>query len=64
MLGQYLKTYRIKNNLTQVQMAKKLGTSQSYYSMIESNRKKPGFITINRIANLLDTDPSFIRSML
>ena len=64
MLENYLKKFRIKNNLTQVQMAQKLKTSQTYYCQLETGRKKPGFSMINRIARLLNLEPSFVRSLL
>lgn len=64
MLESYLKRFRLKNNLTQAQMAQKLKTSQGYYSMLETGSKKPGFSMINRIAKVLDLEPSFIRSLL
>lgn len=64
MLGRYLRNYRIGNNLTQIQMAKKLNTSQGYYSHLETGRMKPGTDMINRIAKLLKQKPSFIRSLL
>ena len=64
MLDSYLKKYRLKNNLTQKQMAEKLGTSQGYYSYLENGIKKPGINMINRIAKLLRLEPSFVRSLL
>lgn len=64
MLENYLKKYRTNNNLTQAQMAKKLSTSQTYYSQLETGKKKPGFTMVNRIAKLLNLEPSFIRSLL
>ena len=64
MLGNYLKKYRLKNNLTQSQMAKKIGTSQSYYSMLETGAKKPGFSMINRLAKTLKLEPAFVRTLL
>lgn len=64
MLENYLKKFRIKNNLTQVQMAQKLKTSQTYYCQLETGKKKPGFSMINRIAKLLNLEPSFVRSLL
>lgn len=64
MLGQYLKKYRLEHNLTQAKMAEKLGTSQCYYSLLETNSLKPGFKLIDRIAQLLNQDASFIRSLL
>lgn len=64
MLEDYLKTYRIKNNLTQKQMAEKLNSSQGYYSHLETGKKKPGMSMINRIAKLLNLKPSSIVKML
>ena len=64
MLGNFLKTTRLSRNISQGEMAKAIGTSQSYYSLIESGRRKPGYRLINNIANYLDVQPSFIRSML
>lgn len=64
MLEKYLKKYRIKNNLTQYDMAVRLNTSQAYYCLLETGRKKPGFTMINRIAKELKLEPSFVRSLL
>ncbi len=64
MLENYLRKYRINNNLTQEQMAKKLSTSQTYYCQLETGRKKPGFTMVNRIAKLLNLEPAFVRSLL
>lgn len=64
MLGNFLKTTRLERNISQGEMAKSIGTSQSYYSLIESGRRKPGYKLINRIANYLNVQPSFIRSLL
>ena len=64
MLKEYLKQYRIKNNVTQKEMAKKLDTAQGYYSQIETGAKKPGFKFINKLASVLGVEPSFIRSLL
>ena len=64
MLKEYLKQYRIKNNITQKDMAKKLNTNQGYYSQIETGVRKPGFKFINKLALILNVEPSFIRSLL
>lgn len=64
MLNRYLKKYRLDNNMSQVEMAKKLKTSQSYYSRLESGKEKPGIQLIKRISELLKLEPSFIRSLL
>lgn len=64
MLKEFLKQYRLKNNLSQQQMADLLKTSQSYYSQIETGYKKPSFVIIRRLANVLNVEESFIRSLL
>lgn len=64
MLGDFLKKYREKYNLTQTEMASKIGTSQMYYSQIEFGTKKPGFTMVKRIARALDVEESFIRSLM
>lgn len=64
MLGQYLKKYRLDHNLSQIEMADRLETSQSYYSLLERGTLKPGIRLIRRISALLEVDPQFVRSML
>lgn len=64
MLGQYLKKYRLEHNYSQKKMAELLGTSQSYYSQLESSTLKPGIQLIGRISELLKVEPSFIRGIL
>lgn len=64
MLNDYLKKYRLDNNLTQKQMSERLNTSQAYYSRIESGNKKPGIAMVGRIAKLLGVEPQFVRSLL
>lgn len=64
MLNEYLKKYRIRNNLSQKQMALKLETDQSYYSQIECGKRKPGFVMIRRISKVLNLEESFIRNLL
>lgn len=64
MLNEYLKKYRIKNNLSQKQMANLLDTAQGYYSEIETGKKKPGFVMIRKISKVLKVEESFIRTLL
>ena len=64
MLGDFLKKYRIKNNFTQIEMAEKIGTTQTTYSLIESGKINPGFSMVKRIAKALDVEESFIRSLM
>ena len=64
MLTNYLKNYRKKHNLSQMEMSKKLNTCQSYYSDIETGKRKPGFVFIKKIANVCEVTPEFIVSLL
>lgn len=64
MLGNCLKEFRTKNNLTQKEMARKLRTSQPYYSTLESGAQKPGFQLVKRISRVLKIDASYIRELL
>lgn len=64
MLKEYLKSYRLKNNLTQAQMAKLLETSQCYYSLIESGKRTPSFVVVRRLAKLLNVTEEFVRGLL
>ena len=64
MLKEYLKQFRVKHNLTQSDMAKKLNTAQGYYSQIETGDKKPGFSMIRRLAVVLNVSEEFVRSLL
>lgn len=64
MLQEYLKKYRMKHNLSQEQMAKKLVTSQTYYSRIESGQVKPGHSMITRIAAVIGVSESYISRLV
>lgn len=64
MLKEYLKRFRTKKNLSQAKMAELVGTSQSYYSLIETGAKKPGYVTVKKLADTLGTTEEFIRSLL
>lgn len=63
MLGEYLKKFRLSKNLTQEQMAKLIGIRQCSYSLYENNKLKPGITMVNRMAKVLNVEPSFIRSL-
>ena len=64
MLGEYLKKYRLSKNLKQEEMAKLLGMMQCNYSRLENNKLRIGIVMINRIAKVLDVEPSFVRGLL
>lgn len=63
MLSKLLKNYRLDHNLSQVEMAAKLKTSQGYYSLLEAGNKKPGLKLSRRICHELNIDPAFLRSL-
>jgi len=46
-----LRNLRIQRGLTQMELAEKLGTSQSSITSWEQNRREPDFLTIKRIAD-------------
>ena len=59
MLGLKIAYYRKAKNLTQEQLAEKLGTSTSYIGSIESRTYKPiSMTTLFRIAKVLDVPAS------
>lgn len=64
MLGEYLKRKRLDLNIDQTEMAARLGTSQSYYSQLESGARKPGFRMIRAIALEFGTDPAELRKLI
>lgn len=50
-LGENLKRIRIKKNITQTEIAKKLGADRSFVSNIENGKNNP---TLSTITNLAD----------
>jgi transcriptional regulator with XRE-family HTH domain len=58
-LTQQFKELRLKNNLTQAQLAKKLGMDKAQVSRIENGKFNLTLATIIRIANALDVKVNF-----
>lgn len=59
MIGFKIAFYRKSRNLTQEQLAEKLGTSTSYIGSIESKTYKPiSLTTLLRISRALDVPPN------
>ena len=54
-IGQILKHIRVNQNLSQKEMAEKLGISQNYLSLIESDKKEPTQDKIADFAKALNT---------
>lgn len=52
-IGDLIKKIRTIRGLTQTQLTEKLGISQNYLSLIETNKKKPSSNIINAFATQL-----------
>ena len=50
-----LQYYRKKNNFTQLELAKRVGVTKDYISMIERGKKNPGIFLAKRIAIILNS---------
>lgn len=64
MIGKYLKKKRLDLNVDQIEMARRLGTSQSYYSQLESGVRTPGLKMIRAIAREFGTEPAELRRLI
>lgn len=53
-----IKEIRIEKELTQIELARKIGMSQSYLSELERNKKSPTLRQLCRIAEALEVHPS------
>ena len=51
-----LKVFRIKNNLSQEDMAKKLGISKVYYCRIETGVNDPSFGLLEKFGEIFNYD--------
>lgn len=49
---------RARLELTQAQVAERLGVSQPYYAEIEGGRRIPGLDVVERVAIALETTPA------
>lgn len=54
MLGEFLLQYRVKNGMTQTDLAKKLSISQNAVSQYESGKRTPTVKRISSIASALE----------
>ena len=53
-LGQNIKVLRVTKNISQKDLAKKLGITPNYLSMIENAAKKPSLTLIEKLAQVLE----------
>lgn len=60
MFAQRLKELRKKNNITQVQLAEKLGVSKGTVAMWETEKRQPNFETLNEISDIFDKRIDYI----
>jgi transcriptional regulator with XRE-family HTH domain len=60
MLNEALRLLRVYHDLKAVELAEKLGLSQSYLSEIERGKKEPSIELIRRYAEIFNTSPSSI----
>lgn len=58
-IGKAIKMCRVQRNLTQAELAKKVGLSDSYISLMEQGKRDPSMSTIESIADALHV-PLFI----
>lgn len=52
-VGRAIKTIRLRHKLPQQVLAKKIGITQGYLSLIEKGQREPGFDLIGKISNVL-----------
>lgn len=50
-IGKFIKEYRKEKNLTQFQLAEKLGLSEFYISALETGARQPGKNTLIKLCN-------------
>lgn len=58
--GQVLRMLRTENNLTQSQLAKVLGVSESTVGMYERGQREPAFEMLEAIADYFNVDMDFL----
>ena len=63
-LGQFLLDEREKRGMTQEKMAESLEMSRPDYCLVEKDKRPVGFDVQNRIANLFNRSPAYIRRLI
>lgn len=53
-LGKQLRLQRIKNGLTQVELASKAALDRNYVGMIERGERNPSYLSLLKIAKVLN----------
>ena len=52
-IGKAIKTIRLRHKMPQQALAKKIGVTQGYLSLIEKGQREPGFDLIGKISDAL-----------
>ncbi|KJF45767.1 MULTISPECIES: helix-turn-helix domain-containing protein [Bacillus] len=60
MLGDRLRSLREKHNLTQEQIAKKIGISRGTYAHYEINKRRPDYETLIKITDIFNVSLDFL----
>lgn len=60
MISEILKNLRIKNNLTQKELAEKIGTKQRTYCTYENGTREPNIETLKKIANFYNVSIDYL----
>jgi len=57
LISDILRKFRHEKNLSQAELAGRLGIEQSYISLLEVGKRKPSVIMLIRIADALEVSP-------
>lgn len=57
LISDILRKFRHEKNLSQAELAGRLGIEQSYISLLEVGKRKPSIIMLIRIADALEVSP-------
>ena len=59
-VGQKIKQLRLENNLTQEELAEKLGKAKSTISMYENGNREPDYETLEEIADYFNVSIEYL----
>lgn len=59
-IGGAIKIIRVKHKVSQQELAKGIGVTQGYLSLIEKGEREPGFDLIGKIADMLRVPPQLL----